>query len=159
VESWNLRPSRILSATSSSQQRRIPKVRIETRQAASLMDQRIIVAIDSWPRNSAYPHGHLLRKLCTIGDKDISGAWCSSWCPCVRIWRLTFLPERNEKSRFSWADLHFAKVTCSLRFAWKIWRRTMLAFFGRNQFLLNLVRHKYWCSWSLPGSKYEYIGV
>ena len=39
-------------------------------QAASLLDQRIIVAIDSWPRNSMYPLGHFVRKLGPIGDKD-----------------------------------------------------------------------------------------
>ena len=38
--------------------------------AAALLDQRIIVAIDSWPRNSLYPLGHFVRKLGPIGDKD-----------------------------------------------------------------------------------------
>ena len=36
-------------------EKRIPKIRIETRQAATLCNQRIVVAIDSWPRNSRYP--------------------------------------------------------------------------------------------------------
>jgi len=36
-------------------ERKISKVRIETRQADTLSSQRIIVAIDSWPRNSRYP--------------------------------------------------------------------------------------------------------
>lgn len=36
-------------------ERKIPKVRIETRQADALMKQRIIVAIDSWARHSRYP--------------------------------------------------------------------------------------------------------
>lgn len=36
-------------------ERKIPKVRIETRQADALIGQRIIVAIDAWPRNSRYP--------------------------------------------------------------------------------------------------------
>ena len=36
-------------------EKRIPKIRIETRQAATLLGQRIIVSIDSWPRNSRYP--------------------------------------------------------------------------------------------------------
>ena len=31
-------------------ERKIPKIRIETRQAANLSSQKIIVAIDSWPR-------------------------------------------------------------------------------------------------------------
>uniref|UniRef100_A0A8C9G3F9 Protein DIS3 homolog n=1 Tax=Pavo cristatus TaxID=9049 RepID=A0A8C9G3F9_PAVCR len=36
--------------------RRIPRIRIETRQADKLEGQRIIVAIDGWPRNSRYPN-------------------------------------------------------------------------------------------------------
>jgi exoribonuclease R len=36
-------------------ERKVPKVRIETRQADILSSQRIIAAIDSWPRNSRYP--------------------------------------------------------------------------------------------------------
>ncbi|KAL4234603.1 exosome catalytic subunit dis3 [Mactra antiquata] len=51
-------------------EKRIPKIRIETRQAKDLSTQRIVVAIDSWPRNSRYPHGHFVRKLGNVGDKD-----------------------------------------------------------------------------------------
>lgn len=51
-------------------ERRIPRIRIETRQAADLASQRIVVAIDSWPRNSRYPNGHFVKKLGTIGDKE-----------------------------------------------------------------------------------------
>ncbi|XP_064637468.1 exosome complex exonuclease RRP44-like [Lineus longissimus] len=51
-------------------ERRIPKIRIQTRQAAALTGMRIVVAIDSWPRNSRYPQGHFVRKLGEIGDKD-----------------------------------------------------------------------------------------
>lgn len=36
--------------------RRIPRIRIETRQAATLIGQRIMVAIDGWPKNSRYPN-------------------------------------------------------------------------------------------------------
>lgn len=50
-------------------ERKIPKVRIETRQAELLYKKRIIVAIDSWPRNSRYPQGHFVRALGDIGDK------------------------------------------------------------------------------------------
>lgn len=35
-------------------ERKIPKIRIETRQAEQLNMQRIIVAIDQWPRHSRY---------------------------------------------------------------------------------------------------------
>uniref|UniRef100_A0A665VVR5 Exosome complex exonuclease RRP44 n=1 Tax=Echeneis naucrates TaxID=173247 RepID=A0A665VVR5_ECHNA len=36
--------------------RRIPRIRIETRQASTLAGQRIIVAIDGWPKGSRYPN-------------------------------------------------------------------------------------------------------
>jgi exosome complex exonuclease DIS3/RRP44 len=51
-------------------ERKIPRVRIETRQAEILMTQRIIVAIDQWPRHSRYPQGHFVRALGPLGDKD-----------------------------------------------------------------------------------------
>ncbi|XP_072256312.1 exosome complex exonuclease RRP44 [Pyxicephalus adspersus] len=50
--------------------RRIPRIRIETRQASTLDGQRIIVAIDGWPRNSRYPNGHYVKNLGTAGDKE-----------------------------------------------------------------------------------------
>nr|CAB3238058.1 exosome complex exonuclease RRP44-like [Phallusia mammillata] len=51
-------------------ERRIPRIRIETRQAKLLIGQRIVVAIDSWPRFSKYPQGHFVKALGEIGDKD-----------------------------------------------------------------------------------------
>ncbi|XP_034662010.1 LOW QUALITY PROTEIN: exosome complex exonuclease RRP44 [Drosophila subobscura] len=48
--------------------RKIPRIRIETRQAAKLQNQRIIVTIDTWPRNSRYPQGHFVRSLGPLGD-------------------------------------------------------------------------------------------
>lgn len=53
-----------------SAERKIPKVRIETRQAEQLSKQKIVVAIDNWPRHSRYPMGHFVRVLGIIGDKD-----------------------------------------------------------------------------------------
>lgn len=50
--------------------RKIPKIRIETRQAEKLQMQRIVVAIDTWPRHSRYPSGHFVRALGPLGDKD-----------------------------------------------------------------------------------------
>ncbi|XP_064607624.1 DIS3-like exonuclease 1 isoform X2 [Liolophura sinensis] len=47
---------------------RIPKIRISTRQVDTLRECRIIVRIDSWPADSAYPNGHLVKSLGTIGD-------------------------------------------------------------------------------------------
>ncbi|XP_074995184.1 exosome complex exonuclease RRP44 isoform X2 [Calonectris borealis] len=63
--------------------RRIPRIRIETRQADRLEGQRIVVAIDGWPRNSRYPndmkHREDLRHLyvCSVdppGCTDIDDA-------------------------------------------------------------------------------------
>lgn len=50
--------------------RRIPRVRLETRQASILMGKRIIVSIDSWPRSSRFPQGHFVKELGVIGDKE-----------------------------------------------------------------------------------------
>jgi exosome complex exonuclease DIS3/RRP44 len=52
-------------------ERRYPKVRLQTRQAAVLADKRIVVAIDSWEADSMYPQGHYVRTLGDIGDKDV----------------------------------------------------------------------------------------
>ncbi|XP_033754703.1 exosome complex exonuclease RRP44-like [Pecten maximus] len=68
-----LRPSSVKEGTRHivvPAEKRIPKIRIETRQAADLITQRIVVAIDSWPRKSRYPQGHFVRKLGNIGDKE-----------------------------------------------------------------------------------------
>ncbi|XP_063160603.1 exosome complex exonuclease RRP44 [Candoia aspera] len=50
--------------------RRIPRIRIETRQASILEGQRIIVAIDGWPKTSRYPNGHFVKNLGAAGDKE-----------------------------------------------------------------------------------------
>ncbi|XP_048197208.1 exosome complex exonuclease RRP44 [Perognathus longimembris pacificus] len=50
--------------------RRIPRIRIETRQASTLEGRRIIVAIDGWPRNSRYPNGHFVKNLGDVGEKE-----------------------------------------------------------------------------------------
>lgn len=50
-------------------EKRVPRIRIETRQAKILVGQRIIVCIDSWPRNSRYPLGHYVRSLGQLGDR------------------------------------------------------------------------------------------
>ncbi|KAJ0178909.1 hypothetical protein K1T71_005684 [Dendrolimus kikuchii] len=68
-----LMPSRLPGATRhlfTPAEKRIPRVRIETRQSDVLASQRILVALDSWPRNSRYPLGHFVRALGPIGDKD-----------------------------------------------------------------------------------------
>ena len=66
-----LKPNLVESATRHifvPADRRIPRIRIETRQADKLQGQRIIVAIDSWPRSSRYPQGHFVRSLGPLGN-------------------------------------------------------------------------------------------
>ncbi|KAA0201854.1 hypothetical protein HAZT_HAZT003168 [Hyalella azteca] len=50
--------------------RRIPYIRLETRQVEQLVGKRIIVALDSWPRDSRNPKGHFVRVLGEIGDRE-----------------------------------------------------------------------------------------
>ncbi|KAJ3157031.1 exosome catalytic subunit dis3 [Geranomyces variabilis] len=49
--------------------KKIPKIRIRTRQAENLVGRRIIVAIDGWARNSLFPSGHFVRTLGEVGDR------------------------------------------------------------------------------------------
>ncbi|VDK85731.1 unnamed protein product [Litomosoides sigmodontis] len=51
-------------------ERLIPRIRIETRQVECLIGRRIIVAIDSWPRDSRYPIGHYVRSIGMAGDRE-----------------------------------------------------------------------------------------
>jgi exosome complex exonuclease DIS3/RRP44 len=51
--------------------KRIPKIRLRTRQAGELLGKRVLVAIDSWDRDSRYPSGHFVRSL---GDLESKGA-------------------------------------------------------------------------------------
>ncbi len=51
--------------------KRIPKIRIRTRQAGALLGKRVLVTIDSWNRESRYPVGHFVRSL---GDMETKGA-------------------------------------------------------------------------------------
>ena len=48
----------------------LSKVRIVTAQARKLSGERIVVRIDNWPVNSAYPNGHFVRSLGAIGDLE-----------------------------------------------------------------------------------------
>ncbi|KAI9991819.1 hypothetical protein PInf_017190 [Phytophthora infestans] len=50
--------------------RKVPKIKIQTRQQEALMDKRVLVAIDSWPAYSKFPLGHYVRTLGVIGDKE-----------------------------------------------------------------------------------------
>lgn len=49
---------------------RIPKIRILTKQAENLRNQRIIVRIDHWETDSQYPNGHLVQTLGEIGNVE-----------------------------------------------------------------------------------------
>lgn len=51
--------------------KRVPKIRVRTRQAADLLGKRVLVAIDSWDRESRYPVGHFVRSL---GELETKGA-------------------------------------------------------------------------------------
>ena len=48
---------------------RYPRVRIETRQKAALMDKRMVVAIDGWDTTGKHPRGHYVRTIGPIGEK------------------------------------------------------------------------------------------
>lgn len=47
--------------------KKIPKIRIKTRQTSELLNQRIVVRIDSWEDDSRYPNGHYVHSLGPIG--------------------------------------------------------------------------------------------
>ena len=51
--------------------KRIPKIRLSTRQADGLLGKRILVTIDVWDQSSRYPEGHFVRSL---GDLETKGA-------------------------------------------------------------------------------------
>jgi exosome complex exonuclease DIS3/RRP44 len=51
--------------------KRIPKIRVRTRQAGELIGKRVLVTIDSWDRESRYPVGHFVRSL---GELETKGA-------------------------------------------------------------------------------------
>nr|XP_009800294.1 PREDICTED: exosome complex exonuclease RRP44-like isoform X2 [Nicotiana sylvestris]XP_009800295.1 PREDICTED: exosome complex exonuclease RRP44-like isoform X2 [Nicotiana sylvestris]XP_016462144.1 PREDICTED: exosome complex exonuclease RRP44 homolog A-like isoform X2 [Nicotiana tabacum]XP_016462145.1 PREDICTED: exosome complex exonuclease RRP44 homolog A-like isoform X2 [Nicotiana tabacum]XP_016462146.1 PREDICTED: exosome complex exonuclease RRP44 homolog A-like isoform X2 [Nicotiana tabacum] len=53
-----------------SKNRKIPKIRIQTRQLGNLLDKWIIIAVDSWDRLSQYQPGHYVRTVGEIGDRD-----------------------------------------------------------------------------------------
>ena len=48
--------------------RKIPKIRFQTRQTKELMTKRLTVAIDTWDVNSKFPEGHYVKTIGDIGD-------------------------------------------------------------------------------------------
>ena len=51
--------------------KKIPRIRIRTRQASELLGKRVLVTIDVWDRDSRYPVGHFVRSL---GELETKGA-------------------------------------------------------------------------------------
>ncbi|KAN0065804.1 exosome catalytic subunit dis3 [Thecaphora frezii] len=50
--------------------RKIPRIRIRTRQAKDLIGQKILVALDAWRPTSRYPDGHFVRALGAAESKE-----------------------------------------------------------------------------------------
>ena len=50
--------------------KKIPKIRIRTRQAGELIGKRIVASIDSWERDTRYPVGHYIRSLGELETKE-----------------------------------------------------------------------------------------
>ncbi|KAF9954379.1 DIS3 mitotic control [Modicella reniformis] len=48
----------------------IPKIRIRHHDPKVLLNQRIVVRIDSWPCNSQYPNGHYVRSIGPVHELD-----------------------------------------------------------------------------------------
>eukprot|EP00124_Ichthyophonus_hoferi_P005139 Ihof_evm2s678 gene=Ihof_evmTU2s678 len=51
-------------------ERSIPYIRIRTRQGEALNGQQLIVRIDGWERRSRYPHGHYVKTIGRMGEKE-----------------------------------------------------------------------------------------
>ena len=51
--------------------KQIPKIRIRTRRPHLLLNQRVLVTIDTWDATSRYPEGHFIRSL---GDLETRSA-------------------------------------------------------------------------------------
>ncbi|KAK3362737.1 hypothetical protein B0T25DRAFT_468158 [Lasiosphaeria hispida] len=49
--------------------KKIPKIRLRTRQVAELLGKRILVTIDAWDRGSRHPVGHFIRSLGELETK------------------------------------------------------------------------------------------
>jgi exosome complex exonuclease DIS3/RRP44 len=50
--------------------RLLPRIRLRTRQAPSLIGQKILVNIDRWDVTSRYPEGHFVRALGKVESKE-----------------------------------------------------------------------------------------
>jgi exoribonuclease R len=54
--------------------RRIPKIRLRTRQLGTLAGQRLVVSLDGWRVGSTYPDGHFVRSLGAAGNLSTEAA-------------------------------------------------------------------------------------
>jgi exosome complex exonuclease DIS3/RRP44 len=50
--------------------KQVPKIRIRTRRPHLLLNQRILVNIDTWEAYSRYPEGHFIRSLGTLETRE-----------------------------------------------------------------------------------------
>ncbi|KAL8736857.1 MAG: hypothetical protein Q9181_002272 [Wetmoreana brouardii] len=50
--------------------KRVPKIRLRTRQVGELIGKRVLVTIDSWDLDSRYPVGHFVRSLGGLETKE-----------------------------------------------------------------------------------------
>ena len=50
--------------------RLLPRIRLRTRQAPTLLSQKILVTIDRWDSTSRYPEGHFVRALGKVESKE-----------------------------------------------------------------------------------------
>jgi len=50
--------------------RLLPRIRLRTRQAPTLIGQKILVTIDRWDVTSRYPEGHFVRALGKVESKE-----------------------------------------------------------------------------------------
>jgi exosome complex exonuclease DIS3/RRP44 len=48
----------------------LPRIRLRTRQAPLLLEQKVLVTVDRWDINSRYPEGHFVRTLGKVGQKE-----------------------------------------------------------------------------------------
>ncbi|KAK7061084.1 exosome catalytic subunit dis3 [Paramarasmius palmivorus] len=56
--------------------RLLPRIRLRTRQAPSLIGQKILVTIDRWDTTSRYPEGHFVRALGKVESKEAEQENC-----------------------------------------------------------------------------------
>lgn len=50
--------------------RALPRIRMRTKQAPTLIDQKILVSMDRWLPTSRYPDGHFVKALGKVGSKE-----------------------------------------------------------------------------------------